>query len=46
MDDTELKTILAMRCKEYHEEIHKRLLDRKVEGSAEQFLKDVYNDRI
>lgn len=24
MDDTELKTILAMRCKEYNEEIHKQ----------------------
>lgn len=28
MDDTELKTIFAMRRKEYNEKIHKRLIDR------------------
>lgn len=28
MNDTELKTILAMRCKEDNKEMHKRLIDR------------------
>ena len=28
MDDTELKTIFAMRCKEDNKEMHKRLIDR------------------
>ena len=28
MDDTELKTILAMRCKEYNEEVHRQLMYR------------------
>lgn len=54
MDDTELKTILAMRCKEYNKEIHKRLIDRMdhMSDDPDALLKhfahlvEVYNNQV
>jgi hypothetical protein len=54
MDDTELKTILAMRCKEYNEEIHRQLMDRMTHMSDDPdallkhfaHLVEVYNNQV
>ena len=54
MDDTELKTTLAMRCKEYNKEIHKRLIDRMdhMSDDPDALLKhfahlvEVYNNQV
>lgn len=54
MDDTELQTILSMRCKEYNDEVRKQLLDRMTHMSddPEALLKhfahlvEVFNNQV
>ena len=54
MDDTELKTILAMRCKEYNEEVHRQLMDRMAHMSDDPdillkhfaHLVEVFNNQV
>ena len=54
MDDTELKTTLAMHCKEYNKEIHKRLIDHMdhMSDDPDALLKhfahlvEVYNNQV
>ena len=54
MNDTELQTILAMRCKEYNEAVHKQLMDRMTHMSDDPdallkhfaHLVEVFNNQV